>query len=93
MINLGVGGFVGSVMTGIFTSKDLVFWMDGTVLPGGGIDGYWNVLGYNLAGAAAIISWSMIVTMIILYAVDIIPGMKLRQDQEDEMIGGCNLLT
>ena len=84
----GVGGFVGCIMTGLFTSKDLVNWMDGTVIPGGAIDGHWKLLGYNLAGAAAIISWSMVVTMIIIYVIDFIPGMKFRQYEDDEFIGG-----
>ena len=89
----GVGGFIGLFMTGIFTSKDLVFWLDGTVIPGGGIDGFGNLIGYNLVSALAVIAWSMTVTMILLYAINFIPGMHFRQEEEDEFLGGILNLT
>ena len=84
----GIGGLVGCILCGIFTSKDLVFWMDETVITGGVIDGHWNLLGYNLAGAVAIIAWSMIVTYIIVFAINLIPGLKFRQHEDDEHLGG-----
>ena len=84
----GVGGFVGSLLTGIFTSKDLVSWMDGTVLPGGAIDGNWKLLAFNLAGAVTIISYSIVVTLILLYGINFIPGLHFRPSVEEEHLGG-----
>ena len=84
----GVGGLVGSLLTGIFTSKDLVAWMDGTVIPGGAIDGNWYLLAYNLAGAVSIISYSVVVTLVLLYGINLIPGLHFRPSIEEEHLGG-----
>ena len=49
----GVGGFVGSILTGFFAA-DYVAALDGiTVIPGGWINGHWVQLGYQLAGSVA----------------------------------------
>jgi ammonium transporter, Amt family len=49
----GIGGYVGSILTGLFAA-DYVPAMDGaTVIPGGWINGHWVQLGYQLAGSTA----------------------------------------
>ncbi|KAK6543424.1 hypothetical protein TWF694_000171 [Orbilia ellipsospora] len=83
----GVGGFCGNVMTGLFAA-DYVAALDGlTVLPGGWINHNWIQLGYQLAGCAAILSYSFVVTCIILFAIDKIPGLSLRIPEEAEHKG------
>jgi Amt family ammonium transporter len=84
----GVGGFVGSVMTGIFTSKNLVYTLDAVSIDGGIIDGNWTLLGYNMAGAAAIVGYAFVVTLLILYVINSIPGLNFRPNEHDELIGG-----
>jgi ammonium transporter, Amt family len=49
----GIGGYVGSILTGLFAA-DYVAALDGvTVIPGGWINGHWVQLGYQLAGSTA----------------------------------------
>jgi Amt family ammonium transporter len=84
----GVGGFVGSVLTGFFASKKMAA-MDGGVIQGGGfIDGEWHLLGYNIAGSVAISAYSFIVSYVILYVINKIPYLHLRVSEHDEMLGG-----
>lgn len=85
----GVGGFVGSIMTALFASKDLVASLDGGVIEGGAfIDGTWKLLGYNLAGSAAILGYSFVGTFVILFVLSKIPGLHFRPNHDDEMLGG-----
>ena len=62
--------------------------MDGSTISGGAIDRYGNLLGYNLVSCVAVIAWSMSITMILLYAINFIPGLHFRQEEEDEFMGG-----
>lgn len=49
----GIGGYVGSILTGLFAA-DYVAGLDGvTVIPGGWVNGHWVQLGYQLAGSTA----------------------------------------
>jgi Amt family ammonium transporter len=83
----GVGGFVGSILTGIFADKDIAA-LDGGVIAGGVINGNNMLLVYNLAGAFAILAYSFFGTMILLYLINIIPGCKFRPSAEEESVGG-----
>lgn len=85
----GVGGFVGSILTGIFAQKWVAL-LDGTVINGGAIDGFGTQIGYQLAGCLAISGYSFFGTLIILFVIDKIPGLRLRNTIEEEMIG-CDL--
>ena len=83
----GVGGFVGSILTGIFADKDIAA-LDGGVIAGGVINGNNMLLVYNLAGAFAILAYSFFGTMILLYLINVIPGCKFRPSAEEESVGG-----
>jgi ammonium transporter, Amt family len=49
----GIGGYVGSILTGLFAA-DYVVALDGiSSIPGGWIEGHWVQLGYQLAGSTA----------------------------------------
>ncbi|RIB20969.1 ammonium transporter 1 [Gigaspora rosea] len=83
----GVGGLVGNILTGIFAQKSIAA-LDGfTVIPGGWLDGNFIQLGYQLADSAAGLSYSFVMTYIILFIMDKIPGLSLRADPESEAIG------
>ena len=83
----GVAGFAGNLMTGIFAA-DYVTALDGySVIPGGWINRNYVQLGYQLAGCVAILSYSFVVTFILLHLVNLIPGLKLRIPEEHEHKG------
>jgi len=82
----GIGGFVGNILTGIFAQKWIAA-LDGSVIPGGWIEGNWIQVGYQLAGSAAIAGYSFVVTIIICYLINFIPGLKLRVEDDHELYG------
>ncbi|KAJ1561138.1 hypothetical protein HK096_005866 [Nowakowskiella sp. JEL0078] len=82
----GVGGFFGSILTGIFAQK-VITTLDGSSIQGGAIDGNWIQIAYQLASVVTIGSYSFIMTFLILLALDIIPGLHLRPTEADEAIG------
>jgi len=94
----GIGGYVGSTLTGFFAA-DYVAATDGaTVIPGGWLNQNWVQLGYQLAGSTAyvenlscansnIMGYSFVVSYIILFLMDLVPFLKLRVDSKWEMEG------
>ena len=62
--------------------------LDGVAIEGGLIDGHGLLLAYNLAGAVAIVGYSFVVTLIILYLINLVPGLNFRPNEHDEHIGG-----
>lgn len=83
----GVGGFIGSVMTGLFAA-DYVAATDGaTVIKGGWINHHWKQLGYQLAASTSIAAWSFTVTAIVLLAMDRVPFLRLRLHEDEELMG------
>lgn len=82
----GVGGSIGSVLTGIFAA-DYVAALDGTEIDGGWINHNYVQVGYQLAGMMAIIGWTCVVTAIILLIQDRIPFLRLRLRPEEEEMG------
>lgn len=82
----GIGGMVGNVLTALFADARVVTF-DGTEIAGGWINHNWIQLGYQVADTAAITAYSFVMTMIILVALDYIPGMSLRVSEEGELVG------
>lgn len=83
----GIGGIVGNLLTGIFADNRVASF-DGTApIPGGWINKNWIQLGYQLADSAAGFGWSFVVTLILLFAIDRIPGCHFRSSEEDESLG------
>ncbi|KAG0014669.1 hypothetical protein BGZ80_010313 [Entomortierella chlamydospora] len=83
----GVGGIVGNILTGIFAQASIAG-LDGvTVINGGWLDGNWIQVGYQLADSTAGLSWSFVVTYIILVIMNKIPGLTLRADPSQEHTG------
>ncbi|KAJ7800205.1 ammonium transporter AmtB-like domain-containing protein [Mycena olivaceomarginata] len=80
-------GLTGNILTGLFAA-DYIAALDGySTIPGGWINGNYIQLGYQLAGCAAILSYSFTVTAILLFVMDKIPGLRLRVSEEKETGG------
>lgn len=82
----GLGGFLGSTLTGIFHQK-WVAKLDGTNTLGSAIDGFPTQIGYQIAGSLAIASYSFVVSFIILFVINKIPGLHLRYTETEERLG------
>jgi Amt family ammonium transporter len=74
----GVGGIIGTLMTGIFASASL----GGVGYPEGMDMG--KQVGVQLAGIAAVGAWSGIVTWLLLKLSDAVAGMRVASDEETE---------
>ena len=72
----GVGGAWGAIATGIFAVGGI-----------GLVDGETEALVTNVIAVLATISYSFIVTFVILKILDVIPGLGLRADEADEDAG------
>ena len=72
----GVGGFVGAILTGVFTAE---------VFGGSGLDnGIGTQLGLQFVGAAATIVYSGVLTWIILKVLDATLGLRVTAAEEEE---------
>ncbi|EFY88355.1 ammonium permease [Metarhizium acridum CQMa 102] len=83
----GIGGMVGNVLTGIFGAS-YIAGLDGTTYsPIGWIEHNWVQLGYQLAGICAAFGWSFVLTCIILFLMNLVPGLSLRVSAAEEDVG------
>lgn len=82
----GIGGMVGSFLTGVFANQAISA-LDGVTLAPGGYNGNGIQVGKQFAEITAISAYSFIVSFILLMIIKYIPGMKLRVDKEAEMRG------
>ncbi|KAI5994898.1 ammonium transporter AmtB-like domain-containing protein [Pisolithus orientalis] len=82
-----IGGVVGNVLTGLFAQASVAGADGVTVIPGGWLDHHWKQLGIQLADSVSGMSYSFVVTTIILWAMHYVPGLRLRCDEETEIIG------
>lgn len=86
----GIGGMVGSFLTGIFASSSVSL-LDGATDAPGGIDGVGAQVARQLADIASISSYSFVVSLILLYIMKLIgrfiPFMALRVSEEAEIRG------
>jgi Amt family ammonium transporter len=83
----GIVGFFGMIMTGVFASKSIAA-LDGTVIPGGAVDGNWIQVWYQTAAALSCLVYAFFGTLLLAYTIDKIPGMNLRFAESHEVIGG-----
>jgi ammonium transporter, Amt family len=82
----GMGGIVGSFLTGIFATAS-VSSLDGVTLAPGGIDGNGIQVGKQFAEIAGISSYAFMLSLILCYVLKYIPGMHLCVSDEAEMVG------
>ncbi|GAU96647.1 hypothetical protein RvY_08065 [Ramazzottius varieornatus] len=83
----GCAGVLGMIFTGIFAQK-WIGQLDGTTLRGGWVDHHWMQVPYQLVAAASVAAWSAAVTFILLFVINKIPGLHLRESAEEEEKGG-----
>ncbi|KAK7001985.1 ammonium transporter [Favolaschia claudopus] len=76
-----VGGIVGNLLTGLF------FYDGATEIPGGWLDHHYIQLAYQLADSVAAVSYSFVMTTIILWIMHFIPTLRLRSSEEAEILG------
>ncbi|KAK0720222.1 ammonium transporter AmtB-like domain-containing protein [Lasiosphaeris hirsuta] len=82
-----IGGVAGNLMTGLFAA-DYIAHLDGaTVIPGGWVNHNYVQLGYQLADSVAGFSYSFGVTCVILFLLNLIPGLSLRVSADEEELG------
>lgn len=86
----GIGGMIGSFLTGIFADQRVSL-LDGATEAAGAINGNGIQVGYQLADICAISAYSFTVSLILVlilkYGGRFVPGMDLRVSEEDEIRG------
>lgn len=89
----GIGGMVGNILTGIFAASWIAKLDGGDYEPMGWIEHHYIQLGYQLAGICAAFLWSFVLTCLILFLMNLVPGLSLRISADDEEIGAddCQL--
>ncbi|CAO3677370.1 unnamed protein product [Umbelopsis ramanniana] len=85
-----IGGLVGLVLTGIFAQQSVIAlsYEEGETVPlGGWLDGNFIQVPIQLAAIVTVSVWSFVVTYIILVVINKIPFLRLRLNDEAEMMG------
>ncbi|POS69086.1 ammonium transporter [Diaporthe helianthi] len=83
----GMGGFVGNICTAFFAA-DYIARLDGvTEISGGWINQHWIQIGYQLADSFSGGAYSFVGTCLILFIMNLIPGLHLRASEEAEILG------
>ena len=82
----GVGGVVGSILTGVFADSR-VGAFDNSDVRGGWYSQYITQVGYQIAGTVAIAAYSFILSACLLLIIDKIPGLQLRSTEFEEVSG------
>ncbi len=83
----GIGGLVGNICTAFFAA-DYIAALDGaTVIKGGWLNSNWMQLPIQLADSFSGGCYSFVVTCIILFVMNLIPGLQLRVREESEVLG------
>ncbi|WEW55830.1 hypothetical protein PRK78_001263 [Emydomyces testavorans] len=83
----GVGGFVGNLLTGLFAA-DYIARLDGvTHINGGWLNKHYIQLAYQLADSVSGAAYSFLGSCIILFLINLVPGLHLRTSEKDEILG------
>ena len=82
-----VGGFIGNILTAFFAA-DYIAHLDGfSDIDGGWLNKNWVQLGYQIADSVSGAAYSFFGTCIILFVMNLIPGLSLRASEEAEILG------
>ena len=84
----GIPGIIGLFFNGIFAA-DYIIGLDGVGLgvTGGGLNGNWAQLYRQLGFIGACMGYSFVVSYILAFAIDKIPGLRLRVSDHAELLG------
>jgi ammonium transporter, Amt family len=84
----GAGGTLGAILTGIFAVSVInpAFGADaaGKALPTGGLDGHWSQVLNQLAGVGIAWGMSAVGTLVLLFIVDKVIGLRVSAEDEGE---------
>ncbi|KAJ9088917.1 ammonium transporter [Entomophthora muscae] len=83
----GMGGLLGSLLTGIFARKAIAGLDPDLVIGGGWLDGNFVQVPIQMADASAAAVWSGLGTFVILKTMNHIPGLAIRATHDNEHIG------
>lgn len=83
----GIAGFVGLILTAFFAQSSVAFNDGFLVIDGGWIDHHYVQLALQLAWSAVGFGWTFVWSMIILFVIDHIPGLRLRASEVAEIVG------
>jgi Amt family ammonium transporter len=77
----GAGGTLGAILTGLFAANVInpIFGKDAPV---GAIDGHWGQVGSQLAGVGIAWGISVVGTLVLLYVVDALVGLRVSPEEE-----------
>ncbi|ODV98598.1 hypothetical protein PACTADRAFT_37941 [Pachysolen tannophilus NRRL Y-2460] len=85
----GCGGFVGSLLTGLFADKNIA--QLGVVdIKGGWISHRYIALLYQFIGSIVTLCYCFSMSFIFLTIIDKIPGLSLKLQDEDTLLKGCD---
>jgi Amt family ammonium transporter len=77
-----------SVLINNFVNSDYIAHLDGfTEIPGGWLNRHWIQLAYQLADCVSGFSYSFFGTCIILFLMNLVPGLSLRASADEESMG------
>jgi Amt family ammonium transporter len=87
-----IGGFVGLILTGVFAQQSIIGLSNkpgsnDPVQIGGVVDGNWRQVAIQLAGIGAVSLWSFFGTYLVLRVMDMLPGLRLRLEDNEEELG------
>ena len=77
----GAGGTLGALLTGLFATRAINA-IYGKDVPTGAIDGHWGQLLNQLGGVAIAWSISIVGTLVLLFVVDWIIGLRVSPEHE-----------
>jgi Amt family ammonium transporter len=74
-----VGGLIGALLTGVFaTAQPALMGQEGLVYGGG-----FGLLGKQAAASGITTAWSFVLTVIILKAIDLVMGLRVKEEDEE----------
>lgn len=85
----GIAGMLGLLANGIF-GANYIIGLDGVntdLFPGGWIEGNWKQLYIQFTYICAATAYAFVVSAILAFVIDKIPGLKLRASEEAELLG------
>ncbi|CAO1618328.1 unnamed protein product [Sympodiomycopsis kandeliae] len=82
-----IGGLTGNILTAFFADSRVASFDGSTPISGGWINHYYAQLWKQLVDSLFGLGWSFTITMILLFAINAIPGCHFRSTEEDEVLG------
>ena len=82
-----VAGVVGNILTGVFACKDIAHVAGVPDIKGGWLDQNWVQVLYQLAASVAGGVYSFVMTALIVFVLNLIPGLSLRVSEAAEVMG------